>query len=84
MVQSLPRKKKSLEPVALRIAPEFTWSLRDKPGISPYRLFSCAGRYSGSRISLLATPSRSPSGCLVAFVPDHSGGTAPDSHGIPY
>jgi len=83
MVRSFP-KKKSLELAALRIAPKFTWSLRDKHGISPYRLFSRSGRYSGSRISLLATPSRFPSGCFVAFVPDYSGGTAPDSHGIPY
>ena len=45
-----------------------------------------AGRFSGSRIVLLAAPS--PRGLrewhLAAFVPEHSGGTAVDSHHLPF
>jgi len=48
---------------------------------------SLCGRSSGSRIILPAAPSHPPeadSGMPAAFVPDYSGGPAPDSNGIPY
>lgn len=44
------------------------------------------GRSSGSRIRLLSAPSRFAAVetvVLADFVPDDSGGTAPDLHGIP-
>ena len=43
-----------------------------------------AGRSPGSRISLLTAPSRRhPPVVSAAFVPGHSGGSAPDSHRLP-
>ena len=43
------------------------------------------GRSSGSRISLLTAPSRaSYSVAFAVFVPGYSGGTATDSHRLPY
>ena len=45
---------------------------------------SAVGRSSGSRLGLLSTPSRAIAQWLVVdFVTSHSGGTAPEFHGIP-
>ena len=60
---------------------------RSRPARSPWRQDPGLGRSSDSRITLLAAPSHSdlPEQWLpAAFVPDYSGGTAPDSHGIPF
>jgi len=45
------------------------------------------GRFSGFRICLLSAPSHQVSTRqwhIAEFVPDHSGGTAPDFNGIPF
>ena len=67
---------------------QLTWPCQlyyRSPSIAGHAAFS--GRSSGFRINLLSAPSRSlemlNSG-FADFVPDHSGGTAPDFNGIPY
>jgi hypothetical protein len=48
---------------------------------------SVTGRSSDLRIILLSAPShpaKTEQWQLADFVPDYSGGTAPESHGIPY
>ena len=45
---------------------------------------AAAGRSPGSRITLLTAPSRRRAPVVMAaFVPGHSGGSAPDSHRLP-
>ena len=47
----------------------------------------CSGRFSDSRIFLLTAPSHLVSSEQwhdAAFVPDHSAGPVPDSHGVPF
>ncbi len=71
--------------MAQRVAPVFL----DPLGCFPLRYLAKVwqkrqGRSSGSRFVLLSAPSRFfNSGIFAEFVPDYSGGTAPDSHGIP-
>ncbi|MDB5339711.1 MAG: hypothetical protein JWN70_5330 [Planctomycetaceae bacterium] len=59
-----------------------------RPYLNRARLFATVtmGRSSGSRIGLLATPSRRqlPEVVYVAFVPGYSGGTATESNRLPY
>jgi hypothetical protein len=71
-----------LHPVYLALWQKFYADLFSRSGID-----MVVGRSSGFRINLLFAPSR-----LIGikqwyhaiFVPVYSGGTAPDSHGIPY
>jgi hypothetical protein len=80
----LPSKKKSLEPMALRIAPEFTWSLVRDCLVFPrtVTLSAQAGLLAHGSSYSPCLPGESPV-AIMDFVPVYSGGTAPDFHGIP-
>jgi hypothetical protein len=85
-----PAKKKPFEndaleglhPVYLALWQYFYADLFPRSGID-----MAEGRSSGFRIKLLFAPShliKTKQWYLASFVPVYSGGTAPDSHGIPY
>jgi hypothetical protein len=79
-----PRKKKSLEPMALRIAPVVTWSLVRVLVVFPrtITLSAQAGLLAHGSSYSPCLPGESPV-ALMDFVPVYSGGTAPGFHGIP-
>jgi hypothetical protein len=61
------------------------WRQQPTPGLETH-VFVVAGLLA-LRITLLTAPSHPllmDSGVVAAFVPDHSGGSAPDFNGIPY
>ena len=82
----MPGKKKSLELLALRIAPWFAWSFSGSSDIArtefpntPQAGFLAHGSIYFPRLPIsLREPVAN-----ADFVPVHSGGTAPESHGIP-
>src|SRR3990172_12052385 len=80
------QKSSKAETTPLRIAPCF-FTIRESP--LPFRpkgeRASSPGRSSGSWILLLFQPSQPPEAVSGPrnFVPTHSGGTAPELHGIP-
>ena len=82
-------KKKSLSCFQLKDCTQFTWSLRIVYS-SHLHVASVTITWAGllapgsSYSPRLPTPLKQGSDKFAAFVPDNSGGTAPDLHGIPY
>jgi hypothetical protein len=76
--------KKSLGPMALRIAPKFTWSLSPGCMVVPRTVTHSdqAGLLTHGSAYSPCLPGETPV-AFMDFVPVHSGGTAPDFHGIP-
>lgn len=81
-------KKKALQVDSTqRAAPVYLDPLAAFPFVTSRRFSNCRqSRSSDSRIILSSAPSHScylNSGIFADLVPDYSGGTAPDFHGIP-
>ncbi len=82
-------KKKSLSCFQLKDCTLFTWSLRivvsNQTHVASTTVTWAGLLAPGSSYSpRLPTPLEQGSGKFADFVPDNSGGTAPDLHGIPY
>jgi hypothetical protein len=82
-------KKKSLSCLQLKDCTQFAWSLRIAD-TSHIHVADSTNTWAGllahgsSYSPRLPTPLQRCSGNVATFVPDNSGGTAPDLHGIPY
>lgn len=84
---SLCKKKALQADSAQGAAPVFLDPLAAFPFVTSRRFSNCRqSRSSDSRINLSSAPSHSyylNSGIFADLVPDYSGGTAPEFHGIP-